>query len=86
MFNWTGQVSDKIRELYQYLNKVNNFSYWHADHQVARILQRRFLEAFEYYRKDFLTSCSQEGTAADIPVTVKNLINILTFPGLFPYF
>jgi hypothetical protein len=34
------------------------------------MLQRRLLEAFEDFRKDFLTSCSQEETAADIPVTV----------------
>lgn len=40
------------------------------------MLERRILDAFEDFGKDFLKSCSQEELAASIPVTVrKNNLN-----------
>ena len=35
------------------------------------MLERRILDAFEDFGKDFLKSCSQEELAASIPVTVR---------------
>jgi len=34
------------------------------------MLQRRFLEAFQQYSRDFQKSCSKEEAAASIPVEV----------------
>ena len=41
------------------------------DQQIAFILQRRLLEAYQDFGKAFAKSCSQEEMAASIPVTVS---------------
>jgi len=45
-----------------------------SDHQISRMLQRKILDAFEDFGKDFVKSCSHEELTASIPVTVRKII------------
>ena len=48
-----------------------NPNFWfYEDQQTAYMLERRFVEAFQNFNKDFLKSCSKEEEAANIPLTV----------------